>query len=104
MRCDSFKSSDSDFATDESAVTCFLLMLLNFGSLRESLLVFTDIPLAMVGGVAALLFPVVIGGLVSSTALTLLVLPVLYGLFTERTKSNPPSGNKMRRREYDVGR
>jgi Cu/Ag efflux pump CusA len=45
--------------------------------------------------VAALLYSDVIGGLVSSTALTLLVLSVLYSLVMEWRDSNPPTGNKM---------
>jgi len=34
---------------------------------------------------------VVIGGLVSSTALTLLVLPSVYALFARRQKAEPPA-------------
>jgi hypothetical protein len=65
MGCDSFKSPDWNSATEESAVTCFLLLILNFGSLRASFRVATGIPLAKVPCQP------------SNTALTLPALPVV---------------------------
>lgn len=77
------------------------LLCVTFGNVRDALLVFTGVPLALTGGVFARLrpvlmtalvaslgfLPIVAGGIRSSTALTLLLLPVLYLLVArERTE------------------
>ncbi|WP_456380466.1 efflux RND transporter permease subunit [Thiolapillus sp.] len=78
----------------------FLLLYFAFHSIGQALLIMLNVPLAMIGGIAALglipmllshgvgsevqrpLATVVVGGLASSTLLTLFVLPVLYNLFS----------------------
>jgi Cu/Ag efflux pump CusA len=70
----------------------FILLEVAFGSFRAALIVLVNVPLALVGGVAALLLTgagggsgieaplavVVLGGLVTSTLLNLVVVPALY--------------------------
>ena len=85
----------------------FVLIFLAFGSLRQALLIYSGIPLAVTGGVLALwlrgmpfsitaavgfiaLATVVIGGIISSTFLTLVVLPVLYAWAERRSKNSSP--------------
>lgn len=78
----------------------FLILLSAFNATRYALLVFTGVPLVASPGFAPMalttgtgaevqkpLATVVIGGLVSSTLLTLVVLPAFYGLFTRAEMS-----------------
>ena len=88
----------------------FLLLFSSFNSLRNAVLILLNIPLALVGGVAALWLTgqnlsvpssVVVGGLVSSTVLTLLVMPALYKWFAVRPDRGTAEGNLVESGEAD---
>jgi len=78
----------------------YLLLFGSFNSLRQAALIILNVPFALIGGILGLLpllfssgagsevqrplAAVVVGGLLTSTALTLLLLPALYGWFEGR--------------------
>src|SRR5439155_406061 len=64
----------------------FILLFGAFQSIGDALLIMLNLPFALIGGTLALF---VIGGLVSSTALTLLVLPVVYALIAGWSGPDP---------------
>lgn len=74
----------------------FMMLIATFGNARHAILVFIGVPMALSTGLGAgvqrPLAAVVIGGLISSTILTLLVLPTLYSWFGARVRPgiNPP--------------
>ena len=66
--------------------------------MTASIAVFSLIPMLLASGpgseIQRPLAAVVVGGLISSTALTLLVLPALYGFFEKREALADADGNK----------